>query len=43
MVLSVDDVDLVESPPLPRVSVASFDPPWGTDDVEAKKSGYFTG
>lgn len=26
---------------LPRLSIEEFDPPWGTDDPEAKKSGFF--
>lgn len=26
---------------VPRLKIAEFDPPWGTDDIEAKKSGYF--
>lgn len=43
VVLDVEAVDLIESPRLPKLSVSEFDPPWGTDDVEAKKSGFFTG
>ncbi|WP_435347118.1 pyridoxamine 5'-phosphate oxidase family protein [Haloarchaeobius sp. HRN-SO-5] len=42
VVLDVLSVDLVENPPLPELVVEEFDPPWGTDDVEAKRSGYFT-
>lgn len=27
---------------IPKLSVESFDPPWGTDDEELKQSGFFT-
>ncbi|WP_343232924.1 pyridoxamine 5'-phosphate oxidase family protein [Natrinema salinisoli] len=40
--LEVDSVGLVTNPPLPRLSLEEFDPPWGTDDASIKKSGYFT-
>jgi predicted pyridoxine 5'-phosphate oxidase superfamily flavin-nucleotide-binding protein len=26
---------------LPRLEIAEFDPPWGTDDADEKKSGFF--
>ncbi|MFC6836572.1 pyridoxamine 5'-phosphate oxidase family protein [Halomarina ordinaria] len=28
---------------LPRLGIESFDPPWGTDDEAAKKTGFFDG
>ena len=40
--LDVESVSVTRNPPLPGLSVAEFDPPWGTDDTEAKKSGFFT-
>lgn len=40
VVMDVDHV-MVTHARLPTVSVEEFDPPWGTDSAEAKKSGYF--
>lgn len=40
--LDVESVSVTTDPPLPELSVESFDPPWGTDDDELKKSGFFT-
>lgn len=40
--LDVESVTVTEDPTLPSLSVAEFDPPWGTDDTEVKKSGFFT-
>lgn len=42
VVLDVDSVTVTLDPPLPKLSVEAFDPPWGTDDSDAKKSGFFT-
>lgn len=41
-VLDVDSVTVIADPPLPKLSIEEFDPPWGTDDTTAKKSGFFT-
>lgn len=40
--LDIESVSLMRDPPLPSLSVEEFDPPWGTDDAEIKKSGFFT-
>lgn len=40
--LDVEEIRIAECPSLPTLSIESFDPPWGTDDVEAKKAGFFT-
>ena len=40
--LDVESVTLTKNPPLPSLSVAEFDPPWGTDDDGIKKRGFFT-
>lgn len=42
VVLDVDSVTVTADPPLPTLSVEAFDPPWGTDDSTAKKTGFFT-
>lgn len=42
VVLDVDSVTVRIDPPVPRFSIERFDPPWGTDDSGAKKSGFFT-
>lgn len=42
VVLDVESVRVTVDPPLPKLSIEAFDPPWGTDDSEAKKSGFFT-
>jgi hypothetical protein len=26
---------------VPRLSIEEFDPPWGTDDADAKRTGFF--
>ena len=39
--MDVERVTVTREPPLPALSVAAFDPPWGTDDDDAKKSGFF--
>jgi len=42
VLMDVERTTVTTDPPLPSLSVESFDPPWGTDDTEAKKSGFFT-
>jgi predicted pyridoxine 5'-phosphate oxidase superfamily flavin-nucleotide-binding protein len=39
--LEVAEVSVATDPPLPALSVAAFDPPWGTDDERVKKTGFF--
>lgn len=39
--LRVDEAYIQCAKHLPRLSVEAFDPPWGTDDRDAKKSGFF--
>lgn len=41
--LDVAEVSVITDPPLPALSVAAFDPPWGTDDDRVKKTGFFAG
>jgi len=40
--LDIESVSVTTDPPIPSLSVESFDPPWGTDDDAVKKSGFFT-
>ncbi|MBX0286188.1 pyridoxamine 5'-phosphate oxidase family protein [Halomicroarcula sp. F28] len=42
VLMDVEEATVTTDPPLPSLSVESFDPPWGTDDEEVKKSGFFT-
>lgn len=39
--LDVDEAYIHCAKHLPRLEIAEFDPPWGTDDPEAKRAGYF--
>lgn len=39
--LDVDSVTVHVDPPVPQLSIEAFDPPWGTDDQDAKKTGFF--
>ncbi len=41
VVLDVEEAYIHCAKHLPRLSIAEFDPPWGTDDDDAKKSGFF--
>lgn len=43
VVLEVEEAYIHCAKHIPKLRVEEFDPPWGTDDDEAKKTGYFTG
>ena len=41
VVLDVEEAYIHCAKHLPRLSVEEFDPPWGTDDETAKRTGFF--
>ena len=41
VVIEVEEAYIHCAKHIPQLSIAEFDPPWGTDDPEAKKSGFF--
>lgn len=40
--LHVDEAYIHCAKHVPKLSIEEFDPPWGTDDREAKRAGYFS-
>ncbi len=42
VVIEIDEAYIHCAKHLPQLSIEEFDPPWGTDDEEAKRAGFFS-
>lgn len=39
--MEIEEADIHCAKHVPRLSIEEFDPPWRTDDVDAKRTGFF--